>query len=207
MDHDFHYSNLIPSVCLRSNIPKVISDSFFIGGEDGFGQIFVTLRDAIFDPSEVFDHCAQLIDTLRRAGLTPTVLVLQTDGGPDHSLKRVLVKLALVAMFIDLDLDHLVVLRCAPNGSAMNKVERSMSVLNLPLAHVSLKRGDMPEWAEEAVKNCNSMAIVRTVADKLDEKVKKAKKRIADLDKKLSDIPTAEAAIPAVARAAAEVKV
>ena len=60
MDHDFHYANLTPSVTLRCNIPPVMGGSFFTGGEDGFGQICTTLRDSIFDPSEVFDHTAQL---------------------------------------------------------------------------------------------------------------------------------------------------
>ena len=100
MDHDFHIGNVTPSVTLLANIPDTIAGSFFIGNEDGEGgdgQIFVTLRDSIFDPSEVFDHCAQLIDVLKRAGKNPTVLLLQTDGGPDHSLKRYAVKLALTA--------------------------------------------------------------------------------------------------------------
>ena len=83
MDHDFHYVNIIPSVTLRCNIPNSVAGSFFIG-EDGTGQFFVTLRDAIFDPSEVYDHCAQLIDTLLKKGLNHAVLVLQIDGGPDH---------------------------------------------------------------------------------------------------------------------------
>ena len=121
MDHDFHCSNGIAAVTLRCNIPKDVTGSFFIGSdEDGYGQIFVTLRDATFDPSQVFDHCAQLIDCLRRKGLDPTVLVLQTDGGPDHSLKRAATKLACIAMFKELDIDHLVVLRGAPNGCSLN---------------------------------------------------------------------------------------
>ena len=65
--------------------------SFLIGDNDGVVQIFVTVHDAIFDPSNVFDHCAQLIDTLRMKGLNPIVLILQTDGGPNHSMKRVAV--------------------------------------------------------------------------------------------------------------------
>lgn len=88
----------------------------------------------------MFDHCAQLIDCLRTKGLTPIVLVVQTDGGPDHSLKGVAIKLALVAVFKELDIDHFAVLRGALNGSVRNKIERSMSVLNLPLAHMAVKR-------------------------------------------------------------------
>ena len=64
MDHDFHYANLVVSVLLQGNIPDSMAGSFFSGGEEGFGQIFVTLHDAIFDHSEVFDHTAQLVDTL-----------------------------------------------------------------------------------------------------------------------------------------------
>ena len=52
-------------------------------------SFFVTLLDSVFDPSEVFDHCAQQVNTLKMTGLKVTVLVLQTDGDPDLSLKRV----------------------------------------------------------------------------------------------------------------------
>ena len=69
---------------------------------------------------------------------------MQTDGGPDHSLKRVAVKLALIALFKELDLDRLVALRGAPNGSASN----------------------MPDWEENNVKNYKTMSAIRDLADK-----------------------------------------
>ncbi len=69
------------------------------------------LRDAIFDPSKVFDHATQLIDVLERKDLSHSVLVLQTEGGPDHSLKQVATKLAMIALFCKLDIDHLVIIR------------------------------------------------------------------------------------------------
>ena len=194
MDHDFHCSNGVAAVTLRCNIPKDITGSFFIGAnKEGYGQIFVTLRDATFDPSEVFDHCAQLIDVLRRKGLEPTVLVLQTDGGPDHSLKRCAVKMACIAMSKELDLDHLVVLRGAPNGSARNKVERAMSVLNLGLAHAAIKRADMPEWAENEIKGCSSMKAVRDLSSKLEEKRKNAVAALPKLERDYNDFAIAEA--------------
>ena len=195
MDHDFHCSNGIAAVTLRCNIPKDVTGSFFIGAnEDGYGQIFVTLRDATFDPShsQVFDHCAQLIDCLRRKGLNPTVLVLQTDGGPDHSLKRAATKLACIAMFKELDIDHLAVLRGAPNGSARNKVERSMSVLNLGLAHTAIRRGDMPEWAEKVMKGVSSMQAVRDAASKHEEKRKKAVAALPQLEQNYNNFAIAE---------------
>ena len=192
LDHDFHYANIIPSVTLLSNIPNDISGSFFIGDKDSIGQIFVTLKDATFDASNVFDHCAQLIDTLCNKGLTPTVLVLQTDGGPDHSLTRVATKFAMIAVFKDLDLDHLVILRGAPNGSARNKIERAMSVLNLPLAHMAVRRQDMSKWAELELKSASSMKAVRDIGEKLNERRKKAVADIPDLEKKYNNLAIAE---------------
>ena len=57
-----------------------------------------------------------MIDTLGKVEIAVTVLVFQTDGGPDHSLKRVATKFSLVAMAQRFDVDHLIVLRCAPKG-------------------------------------------------------------------------------------------
>ena len=99
MDRDFHYAKIIASMSLECNIPNKISGSFFIGDEGSNGQMFVALRDASFDPSNVFDSCAQLIETIRKKGLNPTVLVLQTDGGIGHSLNRVATKLAMITAF------------------------------------------------------------------------------------------------------------
>ena len=199
MDHDFHYANITPSVTLLCNIPDDISGSFYMGDEDGgTGQIFVTLRDSIFDPSEVYDHCAQLIDVLRQKGFNPTVLVLQTDGGPDHSLKRVAVKLALIATFRELDLDHIVVLRGAPNGSARNKIERAMSPINLGLAHVALKRADMAEWAEVEANNCSSMKTVREVAKASEDRRLTALEDIPKLEMQLKEALLSECIAAAV---------
>lgn len=59
-DHDFSCANIIPSVTtLLSNIPDSMEGSFFGGGFDvGTGEIEGVLRDATFEPSNVFDHTA-----------------------------------------------------------------------------------------------------------------------------------------------------
>ena len=123
LDHDFYVGNIIASVSLNFHIPESVLGTRFIGGKDGTGQIIVTLKDAIFDPSEVLDRTTQLIGAIRHKGFNPTMLILQTDGGTDHSLKRMSTKLAMIAMFQGLDLDHLLVLCGVLNGSARNKIE------------------------------------------------------------------------------------
>lgn len=77
LDRDFHAANTICSSTLQCNITNEVSGSCFIGDDGGVGQIFVTVRDAIFDPSNIFDHCAQLIDTLCKKGSNPTVLIFK----------------------------------------------------------------------------------------------------------------------------------
>ena len=85
LDHDFHKGIIVPAVLLWCNIPSDMSGSFFCGDEvEGYGEIFVTLRDTIFDPSRVFDHAAQMIDTMQMKELNPQCLysrmmVGQTD--------------------------------------------------------------------------------------------------------------------------------
>ena len=97
------------------------------------------------------------------------VLLLQTDGGPDHNLKFLRTKLALIALFNALGVDHLVALRGAPHGSYLNVVERCMSLLNLGLQNLALKRREMPDWAEEAVANAGSMNGVRKVVELIEK--------------------------------------
>ena len=87
------------------------------------------MRDAIFDPSRVFDHAAHMIYTMQMKELNNSVFVFQADGGPDRSIKRLQTKLSWVAVFKRIDFDHLLALRSAPNGSAHDRVERAMSPL------------------------------------------------------------------------------
>ena len=60
-----------------------------------------------------------------------------------------------------------------------------MSVLNVPIAHVSLKRGEMPGWAEDKIKNASSMKDVRDVAKKVDIARDKALLDVQRLEKEL----------------------
>lgn len=175
-DHDFSFASIVPSVTLFCNIPKDVGGSFYGGGKDGKGQLEVTLCDAIFDASDVFNHTAQLVESCRRQNLSMYTLLLQTDGGPDHSLKYLRTQLALLALFFTLDVDHLVAIRGAPGGSYLNKAERGMSLLNFGLENLSLVREPMPKWAEDAVSGAQTMKDVRSIASKLDQRKMRQKR-------------------------------
>ena len=61
------------------------------------------------------------------------ILLLYTDGGPDHNNTFASNQLALLALFLQLDLDMLVAMRTAPHQSWRNMVERVMSGINIGL--------------------------------------------------------------------------
>ena len=79
------------------------------------------------------------------------VLLLYTNGGPDHRSTYMSVKLSMIALFRSRDLDMLVALRTAPSNSWANPVERIMSIVNTGLQGVGLMRQKMSEDFEKAV--------------------------------------------------------
>ena len=56
----------------------------------------------------------------------PPILLMKTDGGPDHNVTFVSVQMALSALFLHHDLDMLVAVRTAPGHSYRNPAERVM---------------------------------------------------------------------------------
>ena len=123
-------------------------------------------KDAAFEPSSPIRHAAELVLVLRSKSLTHPVLILYSDGGPDHRVTYTSVKLALIALYLELNLDYLIAARTAPYHSFRNPAERVMSVLNLGLQSVGLARNTINNKdIEEAVTKCNSIPDVRKLTE------------------------------------------
>ena len=61
LDHDhFKAGSLTPSVMLMGDIPEEPGDSWYSG------QVYVNLRDSVFEGSEPFLHAANLLQLLRK---------------------------------------------------------------------------------------------------------------------------------------------
>jgi hypothetical protein len=97
------------------------------------------------------------------------VLALYSDGGSDHRVTYESVRLSLVLLFRDLDLDMLIAFRTAPGHSWVNPAERCMSLLNLGLQGVSLSRSKMSDEMEKKARNANSMSQLRAKVDSVPE--------------------------------------
>jgi hypothetical protein len=95
--------------------------------------------------------------------------VLHIDGGRDHLLKRVAVQLAFIGMF-----NH--------SANLQEKIGRSMSVLEIPLAHAAFKRGRKLPSTEEAIHSCTSVKSVQETAGKVDKRWSDAHGEVQSLE-------------------------
>lgn len=158
-DHDMTKSSLTPSVSLQIDIPGSTDDSFVRG------QVSVTVNDSVFQASTPFRHAVsiskQIVDKEQ-----VNVLLKYSDGGVDHRNNLESVKCAYICMFKELNLDMLILCRCAPGHSWRNPAERVMSILNLGLQNCSLERERLPENDEALLKKCGSMKEIRQMSVK-----------------------------------------
>ena len=125
------------------------------------GSVYVVLKDSIYEASTPFRHMAELHHILQSVSFNKPVLFVFSDGGPDHRLTYISVKLSLICLFLKLDLDYLCAGRTAPYHSWRNPVERVMSVLNLGLQCVGLARAQLSEEFEIEVSKCNNLSELR----------------------------------------------
>lgn len=99
VDHDFIRCSLTRSVLLDINIPDSIEGPFY------HGRVCVGMKDSIFEPSSPHHHATELNFLLTRQSDANPILLLYTDGGPDHHVNFLSVQLSLIALFLACDLD------------------------------------------------------------------------------------------------------
>ena len=92
-DHDFTKCSIVPSVTVVCDIPNTIDESFYRG------QVYVGVKDAIFEPSSGLRHSTELSKVISQSVPDKPVLLIYTDGGPDHNLTFAANQLALIALF------------------------------------------------------------------------------------------------------------
>lgn len=133
-------------------------DSFFQG------MPYVTVKDKVSQPSSALRHSTELSNLLQGESLKPILLMI-SDGGPDHRVTFPSVKLSLIALFCSLNLDMLVSVRTCPYQSWTNLAERVMSTLNLALQNVALARKPMEEHFEALIKGKSLLKEVRKATE------------------------------------------
>ena len=81
------------------------------------GSVHVFLKDSIFQASSPTIHTTELDRLMKKTFPNVVAVVMYTDGGPDHNCKHTSFRLGLLALFLKLDLDTMVVMRTAPTQS------------------------------------------------------------------------------------------
>lgn len=140
-------------------MPTDIQGSFYRG------NVTVSYKDSVFEASTPFRHGVEVKKILRKSEIKP-VLMIYSDGGPDHRLTYHSVKLALIVLFKELNLNTLIAVRTAPDHSWLNPAERVMSVLNLAIQNCAFSRAESGSNFEQVIKSANSMSEIRTKATK-----------------------------------------
>lgn len=152
-DHDVCPQHIIPSVSIRVDI-NVHDKSEKI---DWFGgQVYIGLKDAIFEPSTALRHAAELANKIDRKGSDSHKdhMILISDGGGDHNVAHGSVQLALIALFLLLDLDSILAVRTPPYLSVLNPAERFMGVANFGLYGVALSEDELDEAEANIISHC-----------------------------------------------------
>lgn len=158
LDHDFHINGIVPSVAFVVDVPENHSDSFFNG------HAYVTLKDKVTQPSSALRHASELTQLVQsHCDQKKSIMILVSDGGPDHRVTFGSVRVASLGLFRALDLDMLICVQTCPYQSWQNLAERVMATLNFALQNVSLSRSKMSEQLEKLVKNKNTLQDIRTL--------------------------------------------
>jgi hypothetical protein len=126
--------------------------------------------------SNPFRHAAALCTILKRQENLPKLFLKFFDGGTDQRNTLEAVKCATNCVFRELNLDMIVLARCAHGNSWVNPAERVMSILNIGLA---LER--YPD--NDNFKSCNSKAQIRESISKHPELEESWKRSIGPVQK------------------------
>ncbi len=95
------------------------------------GTAHVALKDAVFQPSTPMRHMADLGNAINKEMLEKSnlcVVTMYRDGGPDQNCKHLSVPMALLAFFIYMGLDTMVVGRTTPQQSWGNEAGRVITM-------------------------------------------------------------------------------
>ena len=101
------------------------------------------MKGFIFQASSPTRHTIELGSLMKPTFSNAVALVIYTDGGADHNNKHTSLRLGFLSLFMELDLDTMVVMRTAPTYSWGNHNEWVMSVLHLGLQGVALARDEL----------------------------------------------------------------
>ncbi|PKY33751.1 hypothetical protein RhiirB3_395051, partial [Rhizophagus irregularis] len=160
-DHDFTKLSFTPLVIFFIDVLTTIEDSFY------HGNVFVSYKDIVFQPSNAIRHSTEFFNTIQlHYTFIPPILCLYTDSGPDHRTTFGSVQISLICLFLRGNFDLLIALRTALYHSWANPAERIMSIINLELQGVAIMRESMSVDLKGIFKKADTLDEIRAAANK-----------------------------------------
>ena len=102
-DHVFSSITLTASVVLMNEIPGKVDDSWYQG------KPYVFIKITATEPSSVMRNAAELKETFLKkydkVELISPIIVLYTDGGPEHCTNILPVRIAIIVLYHSLNVD------------------------------------------------------------------------------------------------------
>ena len=147
----FHQVCTSPSVTVLCDVPVNIDSSFC------WGQVLVGLNNVITEPSSSMRHSAKLYKLFAERNIESPVMLIYTDGGPDHNTTCLLVELGIIALLLQHNLGMIEAVKTTPYHYWKNPRERVNSILNLGLQADGLMRSTMEEKYKKVIFSCSSV--------------------------------------------------
>ena len=123
------------------------------------------IKDNVFEPSSTWRHATELKSIFEiNQRIVKPLLLLYTDGGPDHNITFIKTQLSLIALFFEWDLDFICAVRTPPHHSWKNPVERIMTILNIALNAVGIMRSETNSF-DDKLKSAQSLKDLRKLND------------------------------------------
>ena len=123
-------------------------------------DLFTALQNA----TEVANVLIEKFDTKEAV---PPVLILYTDGGPEHRTKFLSVKIVLICLQKYLDIDQVLAVRTAPGHSYQNPGEKINCQLNIGLYGIGYMRKHLTDpFFEQSLSRCTGLGDVHKLIEK-----------------------------------------
>ena len=167
-NHDFSELSTIPDAYLLHEIPEkdeltdekvddnLINKSSRLG-EWYSGQVFYRFKSMVSEGGSAMRFAAEISDVMKeRFDKTPPCLYVYSDGGPEKKTDNLSVQKSFIALFLQHNIEKVLIAWTAANLSHRNPMERVHSIAKLGLQSIGLMRKPMSQNLEKLMLNANS---------------------------------------------------
>ena len=152
-----------------NHIGERVEDSWYQGEPNTSLKITaISLSSALRNMQEVANALIAKYGPIEQI---PPALIMYTDRGPKRCILLLSVKIAIIALQIFLNLDHILVAKTVPGCLYRNPVENINCILNLGMYRIgAMRKPSIDLEYEHKLKSCSGLSDVHKLVDESPEK-------------------------------------